>query len=142
MGPLIRLETTLTGDRYLSILSDHLHSFMSIVHSDGLGQFQHDNATPHASRVATKCLQEHSSDFRHFHWSPKSPEMNIIEDIRNALLHAVERRSPPPRTPMDFLIQLRTSLVDYPLRLQACAKCLASLKLFNSHSFAILSNYC
>ncbi|GBN04538.1 hypothetical protein AVEN_205686-1 [Araneus ventricosus] len=54
MGPLIRLETTLTGDRYLSILSDHLHSFMSIVHSDGLGQFQQDNATPYASRVATK----------------------------------------------------------------------------------------
>ncbi|GBM83625.1 hypothetical protein AVEN_83791-1 [Araneus ventricosus] len=37
MGLLIRLETTLTSDRYLSILSDHLHSFMSIVHSDGLG---------------------------------------------------------------------------------------------------------
>ncbi|GBO34914.1 hypothetical protein AVEN_46787-1, partial [Araneus ventricosus] len=30
MEPLIRLETTLTGDRYLSILSDHLDSFMSI----------------------------------------------------------------------------------------------------------------
>ncbi|GBN79645.1 hypothetical protein AVEN_182860-1 [Araneus ventricosus] len=54
MEPLIRLETTLTGDRYLSILSDHLHSLMSIVHSDGLGQFQQDNATPHASRVVTK----------------------------------------------------------------------------------------
>ncbi|GBO16482.1 hypothetical protein AVEN_260726-1 [Araneus ventricosus] len=49
MGPLISLETTLTGERYFSILSDHLHSFMSIVHSDGLGQFQQDNATPHAS---------------------------------------------------------------------------------------------
>ncbi|GBM93664.1 hypothetical protein AVEN_132447-1 [Araneus ventricosus] len=48
MGPLIRLETTLTGDRYLSTLSDHLHSFMAIVNSDGLGQFQQDNATPHA----------------------------------------------------------------------------------------------
>ncbi|GBL90016.1 hypothetical protein AVEN_175651-1 [Araneus ventricosus] len=67
MGPLIRLETTLTGGRYLSILPDHLHSFMSIVHSAGLGQFQQDNATPHASRVATKWLMEHSSDFRHFH---------------------------------------------------------------------------
>ncbi|GBN83379.1 hypothetical protein AVEN_141776-1 [Araneus ventricosus] len=46
MGPLIRLETTLTGDSYLSILYDHLHSFMSIVHSDGLRQFQQDDATP------------------------------------------------------------------------------------------------
>ncbi|GBL74153.1 hypothetical protein AVEN_31597-1 [Araneus ventricosus] len=33
MGPLIRLETTMTGDRYLSILPDHLHSFMSTVNS-------------------------------------------------------------------------------------------------------------
>ncbi|GBM03726.1 hypothetical protein AVEN_134946-1 [Araneus ventricosus] len=114
MGPLICLETTLTGDRYLSILSDHLHSFMSIVHSDGLGQFQQDNATPHASRVATKWLQEHSSDFRHFHLPPKSPEMNIIEDIRDALLHAVEKRSPPPRTPMDFLTALQDSWCEFP----------------------------
>ncbi|GBM23116.1 hypothetical protein AVEN_150531-1 [Araneus ventricosus] len=114
MGPLIRLETTLTGDRYSSILSDHLHSFISIVHSDGLGQFQQDNATPHASRVATKWLQEHSSDFRHFRWPPKSPEMNIIEDIRDALLHAVEKRSPPPRTPMDLLTALQDSWCEFP----------------------------
>ncbi|GBL75156.1 hypothetical protein AVEN_241534-1 [Araneus ventricosus] len=107
MGPLIRLETTLTGDRYLSILPDHLHSFMSIVHSDGLRQFQQYNARPDASRVATKRLQEHSSDFRHFHWPPKSPEMNIIEDIRDALLHAVENRSPPTRTPMDLWTVLK-----------------------------------
>ncbi|GBM87405.1 hypothetical protein AVEN_134818-1 [Araneus ventricosus] len=116
MGPLIRLETTLTGDRYLSILPDHLHSFMSIVHSDGLGQFQQDNATPHASRVATKWLQEHSSDFRLFHWPPKSPEMNIIEDIRDALLHAVENRSPPPRTPMDLWTVLKDEWCELPPR--------------------------
>nr|GBN84208.1 hypothetical protein AVEN_68233-1 [Araneus ventricosus] len=114
MGPLIRLETTLTGNRYLSILPDHLHSFMSIVHSDGLGQFQQDNATPHVSRVATKWLQEHSSDFRYFHWPPKSPEMNIIEDIRDALLHAVENRSPPPRTPMDLWTALQDLWCELP----------------------------
>ncbi|GBO21983.1 hypothetical protein AVEN_2328-1 [Araneus ventricosus] len=107
MGPLIRLETTLTSDMYLSILPDHLHSFMSIVHSDGLGQFQQHNATPRVSRVATKWLQKHSSDFRHFHWPPKFPEMNIIEDIRDVLLHAVENSSPQPRTPMDFWTVLK-----------------------------------
>ncbi|GBL85480.1 hypothetical protein AVEN_11575-1, partial [Araneus ventricosus] len=67
------------------------------------------NATPHASRVAIKWLQEHSSDFRHFHWPPKSPEMNIIENIRDALLHVVEKRSPPCRTPMDLLTALQDS---------------------------------
>ncbi|GBM92888.1 hypothetical protein AVEN_205218-1 [Araneus ventricosus] len=116
MGPLIRLETTLTGGKYLSILSDHLHSFLSIVNSDGLGQFQQDNATPHASRVATKWFQEHSSDFRHFHWPPKCPEMNTIEDIRDALLHAVENRSPPPRTPMDLWTVLKDEWCELPPR--------------------------
>ncbi|GBL82973.1 hypothetical protein AVEN_106470-1 [Araneus ventricosus] len=114
MGPLMRLETNLTGDRYLSILPDHLHSFISIVHSDGLGQFQQGNATPHASRVAPKLLQEHSSDFRHYNWPPKSPEMNIIEDIRDALLHAVENRSPPPRTPMDLWTVLKDEWCELP----------------------------
>ncbi|GBN64885.1 hypothetical protein AVEN_7505-1 [Araneus ventricosus] len=67
MGPLIRLETTLTGDR-------------------------------------------------HFHWPPKSPEMNIIEDIRDALLHAVEKRSPPPRTPMDLWTVLKDEWCELPPR--------------------------
>ncbi|GBL95513.1 hypothetical protein AVEN_54117-1 [Araneus ventricosus] len=64
MGPLIRLEKTLTGDR-------------------------------------------------HFHWPPKSPELNIIVDIRDALLHAVEKRSPPPRTPMDLLTALQDSWCEF-----------------------------
>ncbi|GFV01418.1 DDE_3 domain-containing protein [Trichonephila clavipes] len=61
MGSLIRLDTTLTGERYVSILSDHLHPFMSIVHSERLGEFQQDNATPHTSKVATEWLQKHTS---------------------------------------------------------------------------------
>ncbi|GBO04080.1 hypothetical protein AVEN_90664-1 [Araneus ventricosus] len=62
----------------------------------------------------SKWLQEHSSDFRHFHWPPKSPEMKIIEDIRDALLHAVEKRSPPPRTPMDLSTALQDSWCEFP----------------------------
>ncbi|GBM35048.1 hypothetical protein AVEN_77653-1 [Araneus ventricosus] len=67
-----------------------------------------DSATPHSSRVATKWLQEHSSDFRHFHCPPNSPDMNIIEPIWVALQCAVQKRSPPPGTPLD----LRTALQD------------------------------
>ncbi|GBL76858.1 hypothetical protein AVEN_12548-1 [Araneus ventricosus] len=75
-----------------------------------------DNATPHELRVATKWLQEHSSDFRHYHWPPKSPEMNIIEDIGDALLHAVENRSPPPRTPKDLWTVLKDEWCELPPR--------------------------
>ncbi|GFV43906.1 transposable element Tcb2 transposase [Trichonephila clavipes] len=66
MGPLMCLDTTLTGDRNVSILSDHLHLFMFIMHSDGLGELQQDNATPHTSRIATQWPQEHVSEFKHF----------------------------------------------------------------------------
>ncbi|GFV55591.1 transposable element Tcb2 transposase [Trichonephila clavipes] len=81
MEPLIRLDTTLTGDRYVSILSDLLHPFVYIVHSVRLREFQQDNETPHATRSATDWLQEHSDELRHFHWPPKSPDMNNIEYI-------------------------------------------------------------
>ncbi|GFT85733.1 uncharacterized protein TNCV_4026821 [Trichonephila clavipes] len=83
MGPLIRLDTTHTGDSYISILSDHLHSFMSIVHSDELGEFQQYSTIPLMSRIATSCNsgREHSSEFRHFRRPLKFPGMNIIECI-------------------------------------------------------------
>ncbi|GBL76927.1 hypothetical protein AVEN_12603-1 [Araneus ventricosus] len=40
--------------------------------------------------------------------------MNIIEAIWDALLHAVEKRSPPPRTPMDLLTALQDSWCEFP----------------------------
>ncbi|GBM30475.1 hypothetical protein AVEN_237700-1 [Araneus ventricosus] len=54
--------------------------------------------------------------FEHFHWPPKSPEMNVIEDIRDALLHAVENRSPPPRIPMDLWTVLKDEWCELPPR--------------------------
>ncbi|GFW63219.1 transposable element Tcb2 transposase [Trichonephila clavipes] len=95
MEPLIHLDTTLTGDRYVSILSDNLHPFMSIVHSDGLGESQQNNAIPHTSRIATDWLQERSLEFTHFCWSPKRPDMSIIEYIWDALQRADQKRSAP-----------------------------------------------
>ncbi|GBO20916.1 hypothetical protein AVEN_206881-1 [Araneus ventricosus] len=47
---------------------------------------------------------------------PKSPETNIIEDIRDALLNAVENRSPPSRTPMDLWTVLKDEWCELPPR--------------------------
>ncbi|GFX91094.1 transposable element tcb2 transposase [Trichonephila clavipes] len=99
-----------TIDRYVSILSDLLPSFMSIVHSDGLGEFQQANTATHTSRIDTEWLQKHSSEFRHFRWPPKSPDINIIEYIWDALQHAVQKRSPP--NPPLTLIDLWTARQD------------------------------
>lgn len=64
---LIRLHTTLIGDRCVSILSDHLHLFMSTVHPKRFAQFQRDKATFHTSNADTGSLQKQPYDFRHFH---------------------------------------------------------------------------
>ncbi|GFV98536.1 transposable element Tcb2 transposase [Trichonephila clavipes] len=107
MGPLIRLDTTLIGDSYVSLLSDHLHPFMSVVHSEVLGEFQQDNATPHTFRIATERLQEHSYEFRHFRWPPKSPDRKIIDPIWDALQRAVQKRSTTSHTYIDLWTALQ-----------------------------------
>ncbi|GFV53113.1 transposable element Tcb2 transposase [Trichonephila clavipes] len=90
MGPLICLDTTLTCDSYVRILSDLLHPFMSIEPSDELGEFQH------------------------FRWPPKTLDMNIIEYIWDALQRVVQERSPPPLTPTDLWTALQDSWSHLP----------------------------
>ncbi|GFV77988.1 uncharacterized protein TNCV_1421 [Trichonephila clavipes] len=52
MVSLIRLETTLTGGRYVSILSDHLNPFMSIVHfNTDLGNFSKTMRNPTSQKL-------------------------------------------------------------------------------------------
>ncbi|GFV17084.1 transposable element tcb2 transposase [Trichonephila clavipes] len=110
MGPLIRLDMTVTGNRYVRILPAHLDLLMPIAHSEG--EFQQDNVTPQTSRIASEWLQEHSSEFRHFHWPPKSPDMNIIECIRDALQRALQKKSSPPLTPTDLCPALPPALLQ------------------------------
>ncbi|GFT10316.1 transposable element tcb2 transposase [Trichonephila clavipes] len=89
MGSLICLDMTLTGDKYVSIISDLMHLFMSIVHSNGIGEFQQDNSTSHTPKNVTEWLQEPSSELRYFRWSPESTNMNINECFTDALQRAV-----------------------------------------------------
>ncbi|GFV73413.1 DDE_3 domain-containing protein [Trichonephila clavipes] len=61
------------------------------------------------SRIATEWFQEPFSEFRHFRWSPKSPDMNIIEHISDTLKRAVQKRFSPPLTPTDLWTALQDS---------------------------------
>lgn len=54
-GPPIRLETTLTGDKYVRILEGHLHPFVLIVHSDELWQFQRTMRQPTRRELLPSC---------------------------------------------------------------------------------------
>ncbi|GFS90244.1 transposable element Tcb2 transposase [Trichonephila clavipes] len=59
-------------------------------------------------------VMEHSSEFRHFLWPPKSPDMNIIEYIWDAFQRAVQKRSPPPLIPTDLWTALQYSWCQLP----------------------------
>ncbi|GFS86663.1 hypothetical protein TNCV_857691 [Trichonephila clavipes] len=51
--------------RYVNLLSDHLHPSMSCVPSDGRVRFQQNNAPSHRSAVATECLESNLLNFVH-----------------------------------------------------------------------------
>lgn len=78
MEPLMHLETILIGEENISILSDQVNPSMSIVHPDGLRQFQQDNTTLHTSWIATDLLQAHSSEFRYFYWYFESQKWTLL----------------------------------------------------------------
>ncbi|GFY11138.1 hypothetical protein TNCV_4471241 [Trichonephila clavipes] len=96
MGPLIRPNAFLTGDRYVSIPPDHLHPIMSIVHSAGLGEFQQDNARLNTSRNATKGLQiglaihqnDHQARRRFVEWAQN--EIAVVPDFHKQFLFSDE----------------------------------------------------
>ncbi|GFV90013.1 transposable element Tcb2 transposase [Trichonephila clavipes] len=91
-----------------------------------------DNVTPHTSGITTGRLQYHSSKFRHFRWPPKSPDMNIIEYIWDALQRVVQKISPPPLPPTDLWTASRIHSVNYlqPYFRHYLNQCQVALQLF------------
>jgi hypothetical protein len=49
--PLLRLNTSLTGDRYIALLSDHLQPFINFMYPHNDGIFQQENAPCHRAQV-------------------------------------------------------------------------------------------
>ncbi|GFU13712.1 uncharacterized protein TNCV_939381 [Trichonephila clavipes] len=79
---------------------------------DGMGRLKLSwYGTPDTSltgdRIAIECLQEQSSEFRHFLWPTKSSYMNIVAHISDALPLAVQKRSPSSLTQTDLWTALQ-----------------------------------
>ncbi|GFW54575.1 transposable element Tcb2 transposase [Trichonephila clavipes] len=72
------------------------------------GVFQQDNCTSNKSRLATGCLDEHSSDFSVIKWPPKSPDLNPIEHLNDVLEQDVKGHHTAPTN----LIEPWTALVN------------------------------
>ncbi|KAK3547699.1 hypothetical protein QTP86_027744, partial [Hemibagrus guttatus] len=50
LGPAIHVDVTLTRITFLSIVADHVHSFMETIFPVGCGLFQQDNAPCHKAK--------------------------------------------------------------------------------------------
>ncbi len=51
LGPLVPNEHCLNATAYLSIVSDHVHPFMTTVYPSSDGYFQQDNAPCHEAQI-------------------------------------------------------------------------------------------
>ncbi|MBJ5491542.1 transposase [Salmonella enterica subsp. enterica serovar Derby] len=94
MGPLVRVTSSLTGQRYREILDDHVLPFVRLQHPTGDLSLQQDNAPCHRSRIVSEWLDEHSSDVTSLPWPARSPDLNIIEHIWDAIERDVRGSDP------------------------------------------------
>ena len=76
-GPPI--EHRLNATAYLSIVTDHIHPFMTTVYQSSDGYFQQDNVSCHKAQIISNWFLEHDVRFTVLKWPPQSPDLNQIE---------------------------------------------------------------
>ncbi len=76
LGPLVPIEHNLNATDYLSIIADHVHSFMTTVYPSSDGYFQQDNAPCHKAQIISDWFLEHDNEFTLLKWPPQSSQSN------------------------------------------------------------------
>ncbi|UYV63896.1 hypothetical protein LAZ67_2005910 [Cordylochernes scorpioides] len=96
---------TLTAQRYRDeILKPYLRPYRDQIGHNLI--FMDDNARPHRARLVNEYLQ--SENIRRMDWPARSPDLNPIEHVWDALGRRIGARHPSPRT----LVELRTAHLE------------------------------
>ncbi|GBM02755.1 hypothetical protein AVEN_40822-1 [Araneus ventricosus] len=87
-----------------------------------------DNARPHRALLIDEFLE--SEDIRRMDWPARSPDLNPIEHVWDALGRAIATRNPPPRTIQEMETTLLNEWDQLPQEMINCLISNSEEKLF------------
>ena len=109
IGTLALVKGHITGQKYISIIQDHLWPVIAKHHIDLNCIYVDDNAPVHRAGIVTEYLR--SEGIPVSEWAPQSPDMNIIENVWYYLKKELSKRTAPIRNETE-LFNLCKSIWD------------------------------
>ena len=81
LNPMVKLNQSLTGKRYIQLFDDCLQTFMHSLYVNDDGRFRDNNALSHRVHIVSDFYEKHFGKFQHIVWSFRFPDVNPMEHI-------------------------------------------------------------
>ncbi|GBL94421.1 hypothetical protein AVEN_7387-1 [Araneus ventricosus] len=128
---------TVTGVRYRDeIVEPYVRLFRGAVGPEFI--LMDDNERPHRALLVDEFLE--NEDIRRMDWPARSPNLNLIEHVWDALGRAIATRNPPPRTIQEMKTALLNEWDQLPQEMINClissmkSRCKACISVRGDHT--------